>query len=69
MNSKKLSLIKKGRYEPIIFSGWPIDNRLYNKKYKHSRFHKDTHTDTIVIASEGIGRNCIYTESLDITNI
>ncbi len=42
--SKKSAIIKKGRYTPVIFSGWPLEElRNGTRMDKHSRFQRDTH--------------------------
>ncbi len=42
--SKKSAIIKKGRYTPVIFSGWPLEElRNGSRMGKHSRFQRDTH--------------------------
>lgn len=42
--SEKNSLIRKGKYTPLVFSGWPLE-KLQNDSImnKHSRFQRDTH--------------------------
>lgn len=41
---KRTALIKKGKYIPVVFSGWPLEElQNYNRMTKHSRFQRDTH--------------------------
>ncbi len=42
--SKKAALIKKGKYIPVVFSGWMLEKlQNDNSMNKHSRFQRDTH--------------------------
>lgn len=42
--SEKTALIKKGKYKPVVFSGWSLEkSQNINRKSKHSRFQRDTH--------------------------
>lgn len=45
--SKKAALIKKGKYTPVVFSGWPLEeSQNDNRMNKHSRFQRDTHFES-----------------------
>lgn len=42
--SEKIAIIKKGKYTPVVFSGWPLEeSQSINRMSEHSRFQRDTH--------------------------